>query len=94
MGRFYETQMRRFKLLGASKKAKEDEPMIDPMPEPSEEEKKQAQAQKRKMQKMEEYSNIFAKMGNPYPELDDPDERLVETDDDVLLAGLRAFETY
>jgi hypothetical protein len=94
MGRFYESQLKRFKLLGSKSKSEQPEIKMDPIPEPSEIDRKLASEQSKREQRMQQYSSIFAKMGNEQPGYMQTDQRLVDTDDDILLAGIKSFESY
>ena len=95
MGRYFDRQMKRFGLLGKdySKPNQEEEAPEIKIPEISEEEKEFARMQKEQLDRMSQYSNLFARIG----EGNDPppsNKKMVEPDDEVLLAGLMNMYDY
>ena len=89
MGKFYDIQMRRFGLLGSTAKPEEEKPFEERPAEPSEKEKLVAQERRRK----EKFKEIFGDLGaqqaftTPAPQT----VETMETDDDVLLGGLKGY---
>tara|TARA_R100001086_G_scaffold169170_1_gene92065 strand:- start:204 stop:404 length:201 start_codon:yes stop_codon:yes gene_type:complete len=65
MGRYFDRQMKRFGLLGKdySKPNQEEEAPEIEIPEISEEEKEFARMQKEQLDRMSQYSNLFARIG-------------------------------
>tara|TARA_R100000664_G_C2748896_1_gene136312 strand:+ start:1647 stop:1934 length:288 start_codon:yes stop_codon:yes gene_type:complete len=95
MGRYFDRQMKRFGLLGKSQSEPDQEMETQKIevPEFSEEEKELARAQKEQLDRMSQYSNLFARIGegnNPPPS----NKKMVEPDDEVLLSGLMNMLDY
>tara|TARA_R100001594_G_scaffold122631_1_gene158835 strand:- start:26160 stop:26432 length:273 start_codon:yes stop_codon:yes gene_type:complete len=87
MGKFYEIQMRRFGLLGSKAKPEEPKAFEERPAEPSEQEKLMAQERRRR----EKFKEVFGDIGSQQVSTTPPPQTVesIETDDDVLLGGLR-----
>ena len=87
--------MKRFGLLGRKQgesKRQEESPEME-MPKITDEEREFARAKQDRLDRMSQYSNLFARIGegnNPPPS----NEKMVEPDDEILLSGLMGTYDY